>query len=59
MLTGRSAAVTGAASGIGRAIAAEFVRAGARLHCLDLDGDAVRVARRRARVARRRRTRAT
>ena len=41
MLTGRVAAVTGAASGIGRAIAAEFVRAGAHVHCLDRDGDAV------------------
>jgi 2-keto-3-deoxy-L-fuconate dehydrogenase len=44
MLTGRVAAVTGAASGIGRAIAAEFVRAGAHVHCLDRDGDAVSVA---------------
>jgi NAD(P)-dependent dehydrogenase (short-subunit alcohol dehydrogenase family) len=44
MLTGRRAAVTGAASGIGRAIAAEFVRAGALLHCLDLDGDAAAAA---------------
>ncbi len=41
MLTGRVAAVTGAASGIGRAIAAEFVRAGATVHCLDRDHDAV------------------
>ena len=41
LLTGRVAAVTGAASGIGRAIAAEFVRAGAHVHCLDQDGDAV------------------
>lgn len=44
MLTGRVAAVTGAASGIGRAIAAEFLRAGARVHCIDRDGDAVAVA---------------
>ena len=44
MLTGRVAAVTGAASGIGRAIAAEFIAAGARVHCLDRDGDAVAAA---------------
>ena len=44
ILTGRVAAVTGAASGIGRAIAAEFVRAGAHVHCLDRDGDAVSIA---------------
>ena len=41
LLSGRVAAVTGAASGIGRAIAAEFVRAGAHVHCLDRDDDAV------------------
>ncbi len=41
MLTGRVAGVTGAASGIGRAIAEEFVRAGAIVHCLDRDVDAV------------------
>ncbi len=40
-LTGRVAAVTGAASGIGRAIAEEFVRAGAFVHCLDRDSEAV------------------
>jgi 2-keto-3-deoxy-L-fuconate dehydrogenase len=40
MLTGRIAAITGAGSGIGRAIAAEFVRAGAIVHCIDRDGDA-------------------
>ncbi len=40
-LSGRVAAVTGAASGIGRAIAEEFVRAGAVVHCLDRDADAV------------------
>ncbi len=44
MLTGRVAAVTGAGSGIGRAIAAEFVRAGATVHCLDRDADAVAAA---------------
>jgi len=41
MLTGKVAAVTGAASGIGRAIATEFVRAGASVHCLDRDEAAV------------------
>ena len=40
MLTGRVAAVTGAGSGIGRAIATEYVRAGATVHCLDRDADA-------------------
>ncbi|MCC7053259.1 MAG: SDR family oxidoreductase [Gemmatimonadaceae bacterium] len=41
LLTGRVAAVTGAGSGIGRAIAAEFVRAGAHVYCLDRDVAAV------------------
>ena len=41
MLTGRVAAVTGAGSGIGRAIATEFVRAGATVFCLDRDVAAV------------------
>lgn len=40
-LSGRVAAVTGAASGIGRAIAAEFLRAGATVHGIDRDGDAL------------------
>src|SRR5664279_1336488 len=43
MLNRRLAAVTGAASGIGRAIATEFVRAGAHVHCLDRDGEAVKL----------------
>lgn len=41
MLTGRIAVVTGAASGIGRAIAAEHLRAGATVHLLDCDSGAV------------------
>lgn len=44
MLTGRRAAVTGAGSGIGRAIAAEFVRAGAFVHCIDRDAEALSAA---------------
>ena len=43
-LAGRVAAVTGAASGIGLAIAAEFIRAGAFVHCLDRNADAVSAA---------------
>src|SRR5262249_51875232 len=38
-LTGRVAAVTGGASGIGYAIAAEFLRAGATVHCVDSNAD--------------------
>ncbi len=41
MLTGRAAVVTGAGSGIGRSIATEFVRAGAHVHCLDRDHEAI------------------
>jgi 2-keto-3-deoxy-L-fuconate dehydrogenase len=41
MLTGRVAAVTGAASGIGRAIAAEYLRAGATVHLVDRDATAL------------------
>jgi 3-hydroxybutyrate dehydrogenase len=41
-LSGRSALVTGAASGIGRACAGRLVQAGASVTVLDLDGDAAK-----------------
>ena len=43
-LDGRVAAVTGAASGIGRAIAAEYLRAGAAVHLIDCDAASVAAA---------------
>lgn len=43
-LAGRSAVITGAARGIGRATAVEFARQGARLVLADVDGDALAAA---------------
>ncbi|MFF9850036.1 SDR family NAD(P)-dependent oxidoreductase [Streptomyces litmocidini] len=42
-LTGRTAFVTGAASGIGRATAVLLARAGATVHCADRDEDGLKV----------------
>lgn len=42
-LAGKAAVVTGGASGIGRAIAEAFVRHGALVHVLDVDGEAARI----------------
>ena len=39
-LNGRTAAVVGSGSGIGRAVAVGCAEAGARVHCLDIDADA-------------------
>lgn len=41
-LTGRTAFVTGAASGIGRATAVLLARAGATVHCADRDTEGLR-----------------
>ena len=41
-LAGKTAVVTAAASGIGRASAESFARAGARVIAADIDGDALK-----------------
>jgi len=41
MLEGRTALVTGAASGIGAAVVERLAAAGARVHAVDVDGDAL------------------
>jgi NAD(P)-dependent dehydrogenase (short-subunit alcohol dehydrogenase family) len=45
-LHGKNAVVTGAGSGIGRAIALAFARAGANVACIDLDSSAAEATRR-------------